>query len=99
MSSDLMGCVQKAKRQPLLDSFDLKGVAERIKSGKRMHFTLVSGTAICASSILKQVNCSAMVPVIQPCCILGYSSCLLTLHPLCVRLVKMLLLPAALQRR
>ncbi len=67
-----MGCVQEAKRQPLLDSFDLKGIAERIKSGKRMHSKLVSNTAISVYLILKQTNRSAMVPVFQSCFITGH---------------------------
>ena len=42
-----MGCVQEAKQQPVLDSFDLKGIAERIKSGKRTSSKLVSNATIC----------------------------------------------------
>jgi hypothetical protein len=41
-----MVCVQEAKRQPLLNSFDLKGVAERVKSGKCMHSILVPNTTV-----------------------------------------------------
>ena len=67
-----MGCVQEGKRQPLLNSFDLKGVAERIKSGKCTHPKPVPDTAICVSLILRQTNYSTMVAVVQLCFITGH---------------------------
>ncbi len=94
-----MGCIQDGKRQPLLNSFDLKGVAERIKSGKCTHPKLVPNAAICVSLILKQTNCSAVVPVFQSCLMTGHQLYLWTaLHLLCEVLAKMLVLPAAMQR-
>ena len=52
-----MGCVQEAKRQPLLDSFNLKGVAERIKSGKCLRSGVVSNATVCLTSTESKLLC------------------------------------------
>ena len=92
-----MVCVQEAKRQPLLNSFDLKGVAERIKSGKCMRSELVSNATVCLTN--NKINCSAMVPVFQLCLITSHQLYLwAVLHPPCKLLATMLLLPVATQR-
>ena len=58
--------VQEAKRQALLNSFDLKGVAERIKSGKCMHSKLVPKATVClTNNKLDKLLChGAIVPVV-----------------------------------
>ncbi len=61
-----MVCVQEAKQQRLLNSFDLKDVAERIKSGKCMHSKLVSNATVCLTSTKSdKLPChGASVPIV-----------------------------------
>ena len=61
----LSGCVscllQAAARQPLLDSFDLKGIAERIKSGMVLQQLLCHSWS-CSSWCSKAHACSLYLP-------------------------------------